>query len=1390
MPRIDFNPSSHTFPRDGGRKAVTASAIDYPSMSINYSPIPVRLQQVESDPTFCRQYHHYTCSVVNPCSQYLQVYSTVQAFNNRPGDGLTAYFPMWLTRNENGKEDVVFPLDQPQRIALDTTEAEVSVAFRCTESYDAKEGYYTLSDSSWVSVGSTELMTGSNDTFAVRDYRFNLSPNNTLYDRTQTVTFYLKTGSANNNVLSSSWQFTQPGALLDYHLIKTTPYVIQPSSDGRVPGLDLTDAFVAWNKNFLGAVINTTISQSKNDGFHKSTVVSGYATDNVYRSASLRTQWDRNLYPYPRTGSVTIRFMSGSIDQSVTWRIEQPAFISKPTVSLAQAQETYSLEANQTSLVVPIQYYMGSTGSAVRAVTYTGTTAWSLTATSASQSTSDELVMQYYYTFSFAANSSTSARYKVVSFSIQSGSSLANRDTKTIRIEQKGTTPGNVRIIGGTSTIGALGGTADQRVEYEGYPTWSVLAPTTSLTLQSRTTNVEEPGLADYTYAFLVPQNTSTSPRTFPVTFSLQSGSKILTQSTTITQLGAAVPGDLVVRTESVNCSAAGETVDTTVEYHGYPTWSIGNISVSPSMTGVSYQELYTETGLAIRKYFFPVPANPNTTPRTYTATFRMTSGSQTKTGTFVINQLASVPVPGNLTVDPVSSSVGSAGGVVSIVATYEGYPTWNVNPVTASLQGTAEQISSTDNSITYRYTFTVPANSQEQPVDYTIGFSMTSGSSTSISSSAIINQAAYVPGNPQINISVVNPYTVSAQGLAQTIPVSYVDAGGPANTSASIDQGGEGVVPWIFLDGATPMAQEDPFVMQYAVRVNVNNVSQPRSGSIEFMIKSEGQVVTSSILNIYQDPAGEIPPSGEPSVELSKYSVDVAATTRITTVNVYFNNKGDYIINPPSCSTGVTTSINDTAIEGTTERRYYSITFPVNTGNNTIERSVYFSMTSGSDNRGAVLKIYQAGQSSVVSGISLSEYVQNIAASQTSSQVVATYAGVSDITRVAPPSSSVPGWTYELGGYQREGGNITAVWILKGTANTGVSTRQIVYRFRVTGLAQEATLVIYQEGTGDYDDQGIRVIPAWRDTEVALGGNFYKLTCKNSQDGPILFQDNITKAPDKDFLEVNFNRIAESFIEPRDLYSNSTLTPYFRLLANLEGNGEALQYDYRVTDDWSYTTVGTSTAAVKSRPLQKEVILGGYMVYTIAGGNNTNYQYTLVRNGVEDLSTQISSTPYNYLDLIYQITECGEYSILQNHETVLTTWTVVDADYQIIFLNEFGGWDSFVVKGPVVPLSNIARNNFQSFRRRTSTYQNNVTKRYNVSTGILTDEISPVVTRILGSPKLYLIQHNIPGGTTTRGTNVRGVTDSVEERTFKNQGRQFAVYQFDLEEEETKIRR
>ena len=37
---------------------------------------------------------------------------------------------------------------------------------------------------------------------------------------------------------------------------------------------------------------------------------------------------------------------------------------------------------------------------------------------------------------------------------------------------------------------------------------------------------------------------------------------------------------------------------------------------------------------------------------------------------------------------------------------------------------------------------------------------------------------------------------------------------------------------------------------------------------------------------------------------------------------------------------------------------------------------------------------------------------------------------------------------------------------------------------------------------------------------------------------------------------------------------------------------------------------------------------------------------------------------------------------------------------------------------------------------------------------------------------------------------SVKVITDSVERKTFKNQGRQFATYQFDLESEITKVRR
>ena len=126
-----------------------------------------------------------------------------------------------------------------------------------------------------------------------------------------------------------------------------------------------------------------------------------------------------------------------------------------------------------------------------------------------------------------------------------------------------------------------------------------------------------------------------------------------------------------------------------------------------------------------------------------------------------------------------------------------------------------------------------------------------------------------------------------------------------------------------------------------------------------------------------------------------------------------------------------------------------------------------------------------------------------------------------------------------------------------------------------------------------------------------------------------------------------------------------------------------------------------------------------------------------------------------------------------------------MDAKYVIYYYNKYAGWDSFVVKGPVVPSVTVVRDTYTNPRRRSRIYQSNVVTNYKINTGILTDKESPVVSEIVASPEVVL--HDLENKNLI---SVKVITDSVERKTFRNQGRQFATYQFDLESEITQVRR
>ena len=693
------------------------------------------------------------------------------------------------------------------------------------------------------------------------------------------------------------------------------------------------------------------------------------------------------------------------------------------------------------------------------------------------------------------------------------------------------------------------------------------------------------------------------------------------------------------------------------------------------------------------------------------------------------------------------------------------------------------------DYSKVSRFTLNIKANGDPDPKEYKITYSMTSGSTTRGAIATIAQDAGEDPNPlaPKVKVLSTNPINSPGTGGSWNVQVGYTNVIPPAVPTHSVTRG----QALIDVTSPTSYPAEPDFTASYTVATRGNQWTSSYMGSVEFRIATGSTVLASDVLYVQMaagsgssggggtDPDPGTPDTGsgdKPTVRLVSTPVYVGnAETTANFLAEYFLPKGSSVKTPVwSYISSGTANWSGNPTVSSLGNGLYRYTYTANIGaNETAANRVLeatFEVVSGSYSTEATGRIIQ-GYEQPDPDIILNTTLVSVPYNQTVYYVTADYYGISSVANIPQLRSEEGTWTATMNNVTEEPNHVRVIWKLQGSVNETNQVVKATFIFRATGIETSNTFRLeqgaYQSGT--VVDSGL--IPAWRDTRTVIGNNdIYNMVLKSGNQ--VLFREKLFKAPDESNMVVNFNRLVESFLEPREFPIGNTSRPLFSFTASF-GNQD---YEYSVVDDWSYDDADFQVNL--SRPYQSELALGQYLVYSLLNASTI----TVYANGYRVFSTTPSAN--EYYDISRRVNECGTWQVKQG-STLLQSWNTVDAKYVIYYYNKYAGWDSFIVKGPVVPSVTVARDTYSNPRRRSRVYQNSVVDNYKVSTGILTDKESPVVSEIVASPKVVL--HDLENNNLI---SVKVITDSVERKTFRNQGRQFATYQFDLESEIIKIRR
>ena len=931
---------------------------------------------------------------------------------------------------------------------------------------------------------------------------------------------------------------------------------------------------------------------------------------------------------------------------------------------------------------------------------------------------------------------------------------------------------------------------------------FSVIYTPTDATLSFTTSSSEEGFLVDAriqgtstagnqttaTFRSQWSENTGISDRTATITFNLvKDGVTLATKDWVVNQASTVDLPRVSVPTSSISVgnsdtqvvieadyylgNVTGSILDPVIDETNFPGFQI--VGSSEEVSGLTKKVFYTAS----------FPANTDHVSKQATVDFEITYQGHSSKATVTVVQEPLIVT--SVTVDPESQTISEDGGEATVTVTYTGRQGWTIElPKPSSPPYNESVLRMDDYSKVSRFTITIPANGDPDPKEYKITYSMTSGSATKEAIATIV-QDGFDPIAPKVRVLSTNPINSPGTGGSWNVQVGYTNVIPPAVPTSSVTWG-DAVIHVV---GPTSYPAEPDFTSSYTVSTDAQQWPKPFTGSVEFRIATGSTVLASDVLYVQMaagsgsgggggtDPGTPDTGSGDkPTVRLVSTPVYVGNTE--TTANFlaeYFLPKGSSVKTPvwSYISSGTANWKGNPTVSslGNGLYRYtYAATIGTNetAANRVLEAT--FEVVSGSYSAEATGRIIQ-GYEQPDPDIILNTTLASVPYNQTVYYVTADYYGISSVSNIPELRSEEGTWTATMNNVTKEPNHIKVIWKLQGSVNETNQVVKATFIFRATGIETSNVFRLeqgaYQSGT--VVDSGL--IPAWKDTNTVIGTNdIYNMVLKSGNQ--VLFREKMFKAPNESNLVVNFNRLVESFLAPREFPIGNTSRPLFSFTASF-GNQD---YEYSVVDDWSYNDEDFQVNL--SRPYQSELALGQYLVYSVLNASTI----TVYANGYKVFTTTPSAN--EYYDISRRVTECGTWQVKQG-STLLQSWNTVDAKYVIYYYNKYAGWDSFVVKGPVVPSVAVARDTYTNPRRRSRVYQSNVVTNYKINTGILTDKESPVVSEIVASPAVIL--HDLENKNLI---SVKVITDSVERKTFKNQGRQFATYQFDLESETTQVRR
>jgi hypothetical protein len=335
--------------------------------------------------------------------------------------------------------------------------------------------------------------------------------------------------------------------------------------------------------------------------------------------------------------------------------------------------------------------------------------------------------------------------------------------------------------------------------------------------------------------------------------------------------------------------------------------------------------------------------------------------------------------------------------------------------------------------------------------------------------------------------------------------------------------------------------------------------------------------------------------------------------------------------------------------------------------------------------------------------------------------------------------------------------------------------------------------------------------IPIWKDHFSDLGTTspyYFRIRFNSTT----IYQGKAFRPSSSGHLYVRVNDIIADYIAqqvagvPVAAQSQFTFPASFTVQKSSNGSSWTTVETLTVTDDWSYDTGFSGSTDGMAFPITGRVDLrqGIFQTRYASGSVTAACKYGSTSRNVT-LSLQTGSGTPSYLrsllhagagfvkfDCAANATYSGK--TLTEVTIGLAKYTVSKscARYSLLYKNPYGGYDQLLIEGAAHLKRSVVRDTFKAdydnteAMRETWDFQNEVTRTYEMNTGLLTEDESSRMPFLLDSPDVYLNDLTAP----SVFIPALIVTDSYAFQDVNQRGARMRNHTFEIQVAQNEYRR